>query len=118
MYLEIDEGLYAMDDINYIDYVKSDNCLIVVFKIDPKNPTTAMLQGSEADKIWKICGAEKRFCVCGEKLFDLENINDVKKKSKCWASFTDGRSLTISENEYNTLDAALKRYNFSEDLDK
>ena len=53
MYLEIDEGLYAMDDINYIDYVKSDNCLIVVFKIDPKNPTTAMLQGSEADKIWR-----------------------------------------------------------------
>ena len=118
MYLEIDEGLYAMDDINYIDYVKSDNCLIVVFKIDPKNPTTAMLQGSEADKIWKICGAEKRFCVCGEKLFNLQNINDVKKKSKFWASFTDGRSLTISENEYNTLDAALKRYNFSEDLDK
>ncbi len=116
MYLEIDEGLYAMDDINYIDYVKSDNCLIVVFKIDPKNPTTAMLQGSEADKIWKICGAEKRFCVCGEKLFNLQNINDVKKKSKCWASFTDGRSLNITESEYNAIKTAKKKYDFNQQL--
>ena len=61
MYMEIDGGLYAMNDINYIDYVKSDNCLIVIFKVDPRNPTTAMLQDGEADRIWRTVQMIKDF---------------------------------------------------------
>lgn len=116
MYMEIDGGLYAMNDINYIDYVKSDNCLIVIFKVDPRNPTTAMLQDGEADRIWRTCANDKRFCVVGENLFNLNNVNDVKSRVGYSVEFTDGRSLNITESEYNAIKTAKKKYDFNQQL--
>lgn len=109
MYIEMDGGLYAMNDVNYIDYMKSDNCLVVILTNDSKNPSTVMLQDKEADNIWKIFGEDSRFCVCGEKLFNMHNIYSVGE-NPYHIKFTDGCSLKISKEEYNKIVVAKEKY--------
>ncbi len=122
MYIEMDDGLYSVGDVNFIYYSRSDNFMVVALKNDPNNPNKVTLEGSEAERIWQIFAKEKKFCVCGEYIFNLKSIKDITrvgndKTSISFYGYSDRKPLVILFDAYNKLTTAKRNYENSKDKD-
>lgn len=121
MYIEMDDGLYSVNDVNFIYYSRSDEFMVVALKNDPNNPNKVTLEGREADRIWQIFVKEKNFCVCNEYIFNLKSIKNIAREGKntsiSFYGYSDCKPLVILFDAYDKLTNAKQKYEDSKDKD-